>query len=102
MDILYLRRKNDSDIRAFEKYEDCRWRDLFLLTKAVFDDVYKHRVVPFLMSSKRKDLSFVNKHLIDIKYVEFSGYYELFHLTDDFYRFGDWYVTHTKFRCIIN
>ncbi|MEI3052326.1 MAG: N-6 DNA methylase [Prevotella sp.] len=85
MDILYLRRKNDSDIRAFEKYEDCRWRDLFLLTKAVFDDVYKHRVVPFLMSSKRKDLSFVNKHLIDIKYVEFSGYYELFHLTDDFF-----------------
>ena len=25
-----------------------------------------------------------------------------FHLTDNFYRLGDWYVTHSKFRCVIN
>lgn len=78
MDILYLRRKNDCDIWSFDKYDDCRWKDLSLLKKAAFDDAYKHRVVPFLISSKRNDLSFINKHLIDIKYVEFSGYYELF------------------------
>ena len=85
MDILYLRRKNDCDIWSFDKYDDCRWRDLSLLKKAAFDDAYKHRVVPFLISSKRNDLSFINKHLIDIKYVEFSGYYELFHLTDSLF-----------------
>lgn len=85
MDILYLRRKNDWDIWSFDKYDDCRWRDLSLLKKAAFDDAYKHRVVPFLISSKRNDLSFINKHLIDIKYVEFSGYYELFHLTDSLF-----------------
>ena len=85
MDILYLRRKNDCDIWSFDKYDDCRWRDLSLLKKAAFDDAYKHRVVPFLISSKQNDLSFINKHLIDIKYVEFSGYYELFHLTDSLF-----------------
>lgn len=85
MDILYLRRKNDCDIWSFDKYDDCRWKDLSLLKKAAFDDAYKHRVVPFLISSKRNDLSFINKHLIDIKYVEFSGYYELFHLTDSLF-----------------
>lgn len=85
MDILYLRRKNDCEIWAFDKYEDCCWNNLRLLEKASFDGIFIHRVVPFLMSSKRNDLSFINANLNVVKYNEYSVFYELFHLTDELF-----------------
>ena len=85
MDILYLRRKNDCENWAFDKYEDCRWINLRLLDKASFDDIFIHRVVLFLMRFKRNDLSFVNVNLNVINYNEHSVFYELFHLTDELF-----------------
>ena len=88
LDFIYLRRKADTDPYAFNGDDTCLWGNLCIYGKRAFEEIYTDRLDSFFIEQKKYDFGCLTTIApsLETRIHEFSGAYELFHLTDNLFK----------------
>lgn len=86
LDLIYLKRKADTDSYAFNGNDTFLWENLCLYEKIPFEEIYTYKLDSFFFKQKKYDFMGLEFFPSGLAVHEFSGIYELFHLTDELFK----------------
>lgn len=86
LDFIYLKRKADTDPYAFNGDDTFLWGNLCLYDKIPFEEIYTYKLDSFYCKQKKYDFMGLENFPSSLTVHEFSGIYELFHLTDELFK----------------
>lgn len=86
LDFIYLKRKADTDPYAFNGDDTFFWENLCLYDKIPFEEIYTYKLDSFYSKQKKNDFMGLENFPSSLTVHEFSGIYELFHLTDELFK----------------